>query len=1083
MNRLLLLFFLALANVLSAQKINQEDFKNLNFRNIGPAGMSGRITAIDVNLRNPDIIYVGSASGGVWKSINGGINWKPIFDDQPVLSIGSIKINQSNPSEIWVGTGEGNPRNSVNCGAGIFKSLDGGQTWNRMGLEKTKVIHRIVINPNNSNEVLAAAMGSPWGPHKERGVFKTTDGGKSWKKVLYVNDLTGAADMVMDPNNPNKIIVGMWEHHRQPWFFTSGGEGSGMYITYDGGDNWKRLGTEEGMPKGDLGRMGIAFAASNPDKVYALIEAKENGLYVSNDGGAKWSLVSKKNIGNRPFYYAELYVDPQNENTIYNLHTYVTKSEDGGKSFKTIADYGNNVHPDHHAFWIHPENSDFLIDGNDGGMNISRDAGATWQFVTNLPVGQFYHVNVDNAFPYNVYGGMQDNGSWAGPGFVLKRGGIRNYDWQELYFGDGFDVIPEPTDNRYGYAMSQGGNVGYYDRVTGKNHFIKPIHDDIDIKLRYNWNAAIAVDPHQEGGVYFGSQFVHYTRDRGDSWETISPDLTTNDTTKHKQDISGGLTIDATNAENHTTILCIAPSPADKDVIYVSTDDGNLQVSTDGGKNWSNTSRGMSGLPRGAWIPQIKVSPTNAGEAFVVANDYRRNNWSAYAYHTTNYGKSWNRIVSDASVNSFVTSIIQDPKEENLLFLGTDGGLYISVDKGRNWQHWTEGMPPVQIRDLAFQETFDDLVLGTFGRSFWVLDDVRPLRELASRNDFRKKDFALLESPDAYLTSFRSYDGIRFIGQAEFVGDNKRNNGSINYWVKPKEKESANSSASAKSNIKGKGKKKKGKKSKKKESKNKADKDKMKGEKGDKKKSKKSKDIMVSVLNAQRDTVRYFTSKAKEGLNSLRWGLNIDGVEYPSRRDREDDDRTKPGGYRVMPGDYLVVAVYKGKKDSTMVTVKADPRLEVSDRDMADIQKTFDDYYSYVTESTEAFAKIKEAKKSLDIVKKLIPIAEKADQDSLKAKNKIISKRLTELEELYMDSPGKKGIQRNSYNLNSYLFTASRYVGSSLKKPGKNAMLAVNHAKTKVEEVTSEVESFFEKDWPEYKRFVNDLNLTPFKEE
>ncbi len=1053
MKRILLLFFLAFAECICAQQIDQEKFK-LNFRNIGPAGMSGRITAIDVNLRNKDIIYVGSASGGVWKSINGGVNWDPIFDDQPVLSIGSIKINQNNPDEIWVGTGEGNPRNSSNCGAGIFKSLDGGKTWKAMGLQKTKVIHRILIDPRNPEVVYAGATGSPWGPHPERGVFKTTNGGETWDKILYVNDNTGIGEMVMDPNNPNKIIAAMWEHHRDPWFFTSGGKGSGLYITYNGGKDWKRLSDKKGMPKGELGRMGLAFAESNPNKVYALIEAKENGLYESNDGGANWKLVSKKNIGNRPFYYAEIYVDPTNENTIYNLWSYVSKSEDGGKSFTVIADYGNDVHPDHHAFWIDPDDPSYLIDGNDGGLNFSHDAGKTWRFVANLPVGQFYHVNVDNDYPYNVYGGMQDNGSWVGPGYVLKRGGIRNYDWQELYFGDGFDVVPDPKDNRYGYAMSQGGNVAYYDRVTGKTHFVKPIHEDIDVKLRYNWNAAIATDPHQDCGVYFGSQFVHYSADCGDSWKTLSPDLTTNDTTKQKQDISGGLTIDATNAENYTTILAIAPSAADKEVIYVGTDDGNLQVTQDGGSNWSNTSKAMRGLPNGSWIPQIRTSDTNAGEVFVVANDYRRNNWSAYAYHTTNFGKSWNRIVDDSQVKYFVTSIIQDPKEENLLFLGTDGGLYISVDKGQQWIHWTEGFPRVQIRDLAFQEEHDDLVIGTFGRSFWVLDDIKPLRELAANNDFTKKDFCMLPSPNGYLNSYRSYDGIRFIAQGEFVGDNKSNNGTISYWMKPKKGEGPKQEKTGKSKEEKKA--------------------------GEKKKPKK---MDVSIINMDGDTVRFYRVKPKDGLNSFRWRMNADGVEYPSRRDKEDDKDVKPGGYRVLPGKYMASIQYGEIKDSLIIEVKNDPRVEVTPRDMAAIQETYKEYYKDVIAAKETFDKIKEAKKSLDLIKKLSAVAVDSTQKELKEKTKEIGKSLADLEQLYMDKPDQKGIQRNAYNLNSYLFGASRYVGSSWKKPGANAQLAVDHAKEKSKRTIDAVNEFFTKDWSEFKTYVKGLNLSPFKEE
>ncbi|MFK7908694.1 MAG: WD40/YVTN/BNR-like repeat-containing protein, partial [Chitinophagales bacterium] len=441
---LLLLTTFAFNPEVQAQKIDiKKQLKGMKMRSIGPAGMSGRVTSIDVDLNNPNTIFIGTASGGVWKSESGGIRWKPIFDDQPLQSIGAVAVDQTSTGIIWAGTGEGNPRNSLNTGKGIYKSLDGGKNWKLMGLEKTKLIHRILIHPTNSDIVYVAALGSAWGENPERGVYKTTDGGTTWNKILSVDAKTGCADLVIDPSNPNKLLAAMWEFGRKPWTFNSGGKGSGLYITFDGGKTWKKQTDKDGLPKGNLGRIGLAIAPSNPKTIYALVEAKKNALYKSTDGGFKWSKIGSKNVGNRPFYYADIFVDPQNENRIYSLHSVVTKSEDGGKTFETLIPY-SKVHPDYHAFWVNPSNPKHLMIGNDGGMAISQDRGENWRFVENLPLAQFYHINYDMDLPYHVYGGMQDNGSWIGPAYAWKSGGIRNSDWQELVFGDGFDVVPRP---------------------------------------------------------------------------------------------------------------------------------------------------------------------------------------------------------------------------------------------------------------------------------------------------------------------------------------------------------------------------------------------------------------------------------------------------------------------------------------------------------------------------------------------------------------------------------------------------------------------------------------------------------------
>ncbi len=1078
MKKLFTALFLLLVYMLPAQDFVAEQFKGIKARNIGPAGMSGRITAIDVDLSNQDRIFVGSASGGVWLSENGGISWKPIFDKQNVLSIGAIKINQQNPAEIWVGTGEGNPRNSQNSGAGVFKSLDGGKTWTFKGLKESRVIHRIIIDETKPGTVYIGAQGAQWGTSESRGVFKTTNGGDTWDKVLYVNEGVGIADLVVDPTNPNKLIAAMWEFGRTPAFFNSGGPGSGLYITYDGGDNWKKLSTEEGMPKGDLGRMGLAFAPSNPKIVYALIEAKKNALYKSYDGGATWKEHSThENIGNRPFYYYDLFVDPKDDNRVYSLYTYVSRSRDGGKSFDIIADYGNNVHPDHHAFWISPDDPSYLIDGNDGGLNISHDGGDTWRFVTNLPVGQFYHVDVDDDFPYNVYGGMQDNGSWVGPAFTLKRGGITNADWQEVYFGDGFDSAPKPNDNRYVYAMSQGGNLGLVDRETGVNRFIKPNNPDTT-DLRFNWNAAFALKPNTDCSLYYGSQFVHYSEDCGESWSIISPDLTTNDTSKQHQDISGGLTIDATNAENNTCILAIAPSPVDDQVIWVGTDDGNLQITKNGGETWSNVISRMPSLPKTAWIPQIEVSTTNAGEAFVVVNNYRQNDWSAYLYHTADYGVTWRRLVDDKDVTSFVTSVVQDTKEPNLLFLGTDAGLYVSFNKGGKWHKWNNGFPSVQIRDMKIQPTFDDLVLGTFGRAFWVIDDIGPLRAYAKEN-YGNKDFALVSSTDGYLSNFRSYQGIRFIGQAEFVGENKGTGVQLNLWVKPEDEKKKNSVAKEMSKVVKKGKSRKGKKGNKSKAKmdatDKGAKDKVKTDK------KKKEKVKCFVVDAKGDTIRTFSRKIKEkGLVRIGWDMRTDGVRMPSRREAKPDEDL-PRGLNAIPGKYTIIAQYGDHTDKAEVEVKLDPRVEdITAQDIQDLTVAFEQLNGQISEATSTFDKLKEAKKRIEIVDKLAETL----ADSLKVDLKKISKeqkeQIDDLMLLYMDKPDQKGIQRNPKTLSAMIRGARRYLASSYGKPTPNAQVAIDKAEAALADARTKIDAYFSEDWPAYQKEVEALTFYLF---
>lgn len=508
-----------------AQQVDfAKQFKNWKPRNIGPAGMSGRVTAIDAVWTNPNIIFLGTASGGVWKTENGGGSWTPVFDEQPIQNIGAVAITQSNPNVVWVGTGEGNPRNSVSLGEGIYKSLDGGKTWKCLGLQKTRNIHRIIIDPNNPDIVYVGVMGNPFAEHPERGVYKTTDGGETWKQILFTNNNSGVGDMVMDPSNPNKLFVNMYEHKRTPWSLKGGGAGSGFYVTYDAGKTFKKLGKAEGLPDGEYGRIGISISRTDPNRVYALVEATKNGLYKSDDGGMKWELVNSDPaiVTNRAFYFQDIAVDTKNENRLYNINQVINVSEDAGKTWKPVLPY-SGIHPDHHAWWIHPYDANFIIDGNDGGIGITRDRGKTWQFDEKLPLGQFYHINVDNELPYHVMGGLQDNGSWHGPAYVWQRSGIRNAFWQGVSGGDGFDVMPDAEDPRWVYTMSQGGNLSRYNIATGEDWSIRPPRPNKNTRQRFNWNAAIAQDPFNKATIYYGSQFLNKSTNKGAAWEQISP--------------------------------------------------------------------------------------------------------------------------------------------------------------------------------------------------------------------------------------------------------------------------------------------------------------------------------------------------------------------------------------------------------------------------------------------------------------------------------------------------------------------------------------------------------------------------------
>lgn len=1044
MKTALKLLFILMSIIGYSQEFSMDLVKNMNPRNIGPGGMSGRVTSIDVVLSNPDIIYAGTASGGLWKSTSGGIKWTPIFDNQITASVGAVAVQQSNPDVIWVGTGEGNPRNSLNGGYGIYKSLDGGKTWSSMGLENTRHIHRVLIDPINPNIVYVGAIGSPWGEHPERGVFKTTDGGKTWQKILFTNNKTGVADLVMDPNNPNKLIAALWEHKREPWFFNSGGEGSGIHITYDGGENWKKINPQDGLPEGDLGRIGLAIASNKPQIVYALVEAKKNGLYKSIDGGHKWEKVSENmdEIGNRPFYYADLYVDPKNENRIYSIFTYVNVSEDGGKSFKQLMPaYGvsNGVHPDHHAWWIHPENGNFMIDGNDGGLNITKDGGSTWRFIGNLPVAQFYHISVDDEIPYNVYGGMQDNGSWRGPAYVWRDQGIRNSYWQEISFGDGFDVVPDPDNSRYGWSMSQQGFVSRYDWKTGNNYTVRPTHPNPDINLRFNWNAAINIDPVDKSTLYFGSQFVHKSTDKGETWSIISPDLTTNDPEKLRQHESGGLTMDATGAENHCTILVIEPSLVEKNMLWIGTDDGRIHYTRDGGSDWIEVTKNIKDLPKGSWITQIKASKTKKGEALLVANDYRRFNYTPYAYQTTNYGKTWKRIVDKDDTESYTLCIVEDEKEPNLMFLGTDDGLYISIDAGNEWTKWTNGFPTVSVKDLVIHPREDDLIIGTFGRAAWILDDIRPLREFAKNTKVTKDNIKLFEPPTAYMAAYQQPTGSRFGGDALYHGTNRGYGARFAYYFNSKSEEERDTVVQW--------------------------------------------DTLKLQIFDQERLIRTLKQKVpkENGIKYWTWYLDEKGVEYPSKSTTKT--KREPSGTRVLKGTYKAVLNYGNLSSETSIRVENDPRLDVNDEAQRAIYLTLKRLESYLSKAKEATKQLLQSKKIAEtFIKSLKETDEKGFTQEMEETEEIKG-RIEELLVLFFGKVDERqGITSDpNVSVLERLGTANYYVSSRQNGVTSTEQTLIENAKSALNKALNQVNLFFETDWDKFQKQSEKINLSPFK--
>ncbi|HYN23307.1 MAG TPA: hypothetical protein VE078_20280, partial [Thermoanaerobaculia bacterium] len=988
------------------------------------------------------------------KSVDGGHTWKPVFDDQPVASIGAVTINQANPDVVWVGTGEGNLRNSVSIGTGIFRTLDGGRTWAHLGLEKTERIHRIVIHPNDPDVVWVSALGQAWGENPERGVYKTEDGGKTWNRVLYVDEKTGASDLILDPGNSDHLIASMWQYRRWPWFLKSGGPGSGVYSTWDGGRTWRKATEEDGMPAGDLGRVGFAISRSNPEIVYAIVEAEKSALLRSQDGGKSWQGVNTRyDVAPRPFYFNDLRVDPVWPNRVYSLDYNVRVSNDSGKTFETGIS-GGEIHGDFHAMWINPRNPEHLIVGGDGGLGISFDRGRTNRAVTNLPLAQYYHIAVDNEIPFNVYGGMQDNSSWRGPSSTWTWGGIRNHEWQMVGYGDGFETLPDTTDSEIGYSMWQGGNLGRYDLHTMELRDIKPPAPD-GVKLRFNWNAGLATDPFVPGTIYYGSQFLHKSTDRGETWTIISPDLTSNNPEWQKQDESGGLTRDVTAAENFTTIISVAPSPLQQGVTWVGTDDGRLHVTRDGGKTWDSVEKNVKGVPANTWIPEIRPSKHDPASAFVAFDNHRRGDMKTYVYRTDDWGKTWKSLATK-DTQGYALNVEQDPVDPDLLFLGTDFGLWVSLDGGKSWMKWKHGVPTVSVMDMVIHPRDHDLVLGTHGRAAYVIDDIRPLREMS--DEIAAKRLHLFAIADAQQHRLAPDVSGFALGATEFRAENRPYGALLNVWLSDKtlphpheekererkEQERAEKRAAAEAKVAKEAEQAVPAEERPAPGKEKVEAQEARGtekkpaaetetEKKDDKKDEKKKEIEILIADSQGRHVRKFTAPARQGLNRVVWDLSRDSFKRFPWPAEFGGDNPNPAGPEVLPGTYQVTVRFGGQESKGTVKVLPDPRKKSSPEDwrkreealqrtgdlqdalitaLERIQRTRSDVQSV----TALLDKRKKDEKDREIAEaraKGLPAPDKKDEkpDPLAEAAEKLQKGLTDLEKKIWLPPDTPGIQ------------------------------------------------------------------------
>ena len=861
-------FFVAICCVshVTAQ-VSSATFGMMEARQLGPGTMSGRITAIDGSAADGKTLYIGTAGGGIWKSTNAGVTFKPIFDKY-CQSIGAVTINQSNPNIVFVGTGESNMRNSVSIGNGLYRTTDAGDNWTKVGLDSTEHIAKIVIDPKNPENIYVAVPGPLWSDSRHRGLYKSADGGSTWDKILYINEKAGCADVAVDPQNPNIIFASTWEFRRKPYEFNSGGSGSGFYKSTDAGKTWREL--TNGLPPKPFGRIAFALAPSSPQNMIAIVESAATGLYISGDGGETWKKqAATANVEARPFYFSVLQLDPKDPKRVYRPAYTFSYSSDGGYSFADVNNDGGDLHSDMHALWINPVNTNQLYVGTDGGVYVSLDKGASWMYLQNLPVGQFYHVAIDNQVPYNVMGGLQDNGSWIAPSSAP--GGITNSNWKSLYGGDGFWVQPDPLDPDIIYAEAQGGTVARVNKQTLKSVNIKPQQAASEQKPRWNWNSPIVIGSANKRNLYMASQYLYRSKDEGKNWLRISPDLTTNDPKKQQQENSGGLSTDNSSAENHCTIFTLAESPVDENTIWAGTDDGNLQFTSNGGKSWTNVAKNyqVAGIPEQTWVSSIEPSRFDKNTVYATFDNHMYGDLKTYAGRSNDMGKTWT-IFSSKDFTGFAHKIKEDLVNKDVLFLGTEMGLFATVDGGANWFRMKNNIPDYAlVRDIQIDPGTNDLILATHGRGIMIVDDISSLRNLTK--DILDNDVYIFKSKPVRLT-IGDFGQIGRPPVSGWVANNRPSVPPFQYYLKDRVT---------------------------------------------------SGDVTVEIYDAANHLVQTIPGSKRKGINKVYWNLRMKAPKVASGGSKIDNS-----GFfapMVLPGDYTVKLKVAGKEYTSPLKLVHDP--------------------------------------------------------------------------------------------------------------------------------------------------------------